>query len=205
MNHPNWKNGRIVQPDGYILVWTKTRTYTLEHRLVMSKHLKRDLLPSEIVHHINGIRDDNRIENLQIMTSSEHSRHHRLTENRSTRFAICHPDRKHLALDMCEECYEAGRSRVWQLANPEKVKETKKIWHKKTYDPTIAKEKNDKWLAENPEKAKECRKKTYDKYAEDRRERSRLWREQNREKSREYSRLYQAKKKVEKEAKDKND
>ena len=49
--------------------------YYEEHRLVMEKHLGRYLLPSEDVHHINEIKNDNRLENLQVMTHAEHSRH----------------------------------------------------------------------------------------------------------------------------------
>ena len=83
-NNPTWKGGRKYSGWGYVEIlkpehpYCKTGGYVLEHKLVMEKHLGRFLKKEEIVHHINGIKDDNRIENLKITNQSKHSRYHNL-------------------------------------------------------------------------------------------------------------------------------
>jgi len=65
-NNPNWRGGRVKHHAGYLMLHTPDRGYVLEHRLVMEQHLGRQLLPNENVHHLNGIKGDNRIENLEL-------------------------------------------------------------------------------------------------------------------------------------------
>lgn len=72
--HPEqYKNGRVITDGGYIKIRVgNTGRFVYEHRHIMENKLGRKLLTSEHVHHFNGDRQDNREDNLTLVTNAEH-------------------------------------------------------------------------------------------------------------------------------------
>lgn len=76
---PRWNGGRTRHKSGYIYVYSpghpavegRRDPYVAEHRLVMEKKLGRFLSPGEEVHHRNGVKDDNRLRNLELWVVSQ--------------------------------------------------------------------------------------------------------------------------------------
>lgn len=71
---------RVKRQDGYIQIYYPSHPdavksgFVLEHRLVAEAKYGRRLLRSEHVNHINQVRDDNRPENLEVVTPGDHAR-----------------------------------------------------------------------------------------------------------------------------------
>ena len=113
--HYAWK-GRLLDKDGYVLIHCKGHPnarkhthYIFEHRLVVEADLGRYLLPTEVIHHLDGDKQNNSIENLQVFQSNG----------------------EHLAVDLAGRCpkwSQAGKERIhkallqrwsdWRTSNP---------------------------------------------------------------------------------------
>lgn len=74
-----FENGYIVE---YVNGFNK-KGNVKQHRKIMEEHLGRKLESDEVVHHINGDKTDNRIENLQLMKRGEHASYHRKEEKKN--------------------------------------------------------------------------------------------------------------------------
>lgn len=108
-----WKGGRLVRPNGYIMVYAPdhptvlaaearakatgvrfSKRHVWEHRLVMERMLGRYLLPHETVHHKNGVRDDNRPENLELWSKRQQPAGQRDGESAHCPTCTCGPQLK---------------------------------------------------------------------------------------------------------------
>ena len=77
--HPLFRGGKTIDPMGYVVLCSKIwgiNTGRREHRVVIECYLDRKLCPDEIVHHKNGNRSDNRLENLEVLSRADHNRTH---------------------------------------------------------------------------------------------------------------------------------
>lgn len=71
--NPLWRGGRSKTVKGYIRLFAGPIRGRLEHQVIMERHLGRPLAKGETVHHKNGVKDDNRIENLELWSGNHSS------------------------------------------------------------------------------------------------------------------------------------
>ena len=80
--HWNWRGGVYTDNYGYVHEFSpghpykRKSGYVRQHRLVLEKYLGRFLCPDEIPHHVDGVRNNNTIENIELCLGSVHSSFH---------------------------------------------------------------------------------------------------------------------------------
>lgn len=83
---------KVIGKNGYI--YLKIENYWIqEHRFVVEQFIKRRLRPEEVVHHLNEIKTDNRIENLMIFPNQ---REHQQFHNKIKQFGLTNPIRRQI-------------------------------------------------------------------------------------------------------------
>jgi hypothetical protein len=118
-NNPGWKGGYtdtrsgyrlmntdVLPPEDKALLANPNARQIPEHRLVIARLLGRPLLTSEHVHHINGVKTDNRPENLTLMDWATHTREHRKVLRR---LAALETENKILRAALAQRQADAGR------------------------------------------------------------------------------------------------
>lgn len=114
----SWHGGHFGKTTGYMYIRVNGKDVG-EHRLVMERFLGRKLRRDEVVHHKNGNKLDNRIENLELMTNKEHSSMHSHGRNKDKTCLICGMKEHTYARGLCRPCYmkeyKKGTLYKWDL------------------------------------------------------------------------------------------
>ena len=155
-NNSQWKGGVIINYHGYRLIkapdnpMTNPNGYMLEHRLVMSRMLSRPLTPNEDIHHVNGNKLDNRLENLQLMSDCAHGTLHArkdmsgrvccLCGSKTTQIGLTGKNRTPWAMwhrapngqgHVCRKCYNRERRRKRGSKQRAYEREYKREWRRR--------------------------------------------------------------------------
>jgi len=111
----SWKGGKTKNTSGYIMVkiepdhpyysMARKQGYVLEHRLIVASKLGRPLLKTEQVHHINGIKDDNRPDNLKLVSLLDHN----------------------IRTELCSDCPLRREIRIVQLQNKTLLEQVREL------------------------------------------------------------------------------
>lgn len=119
-----FKTGKIKHSQGYYSIYKPEHPYArnkrvFEHRLIMEKHIGRFLKPNESVHHKNGIKTDNRIENLILFHSeSKHQEYHGKKRRLNNPFCkINYCNQKYFAKGYCQKHYSKQYYSIIKILN----------------------------------------------------------------------------------------
>jgi hypothetical protein len=116
--------GRTVDKSGYVLIRMPDHPranhagYVREHRLVMEKLVGRYLRPEEVVHHRNGVKDDNRPENLKLYATNGKHKEEDMLGNQWAKGDFGNPKRKVRVFRTPDEILEAIRTLAASLDRP---------------------------------------------------------------------------------------
>ena len=124
--HWNWNGGKAKHSSGYSLILSSNNKYIYEHRVIWEKHYGK--IPKGFsIHHKNGIKNDNRIENLQLVSYLEHKRLHPKSEE----------ERKSIS-ERFKRAYKVGRltglEKGWKMQRGE----THSCWKKLPIDKIVS-------------------------------------------------------------------
>ena len=88
---PTWKGGKRITNHGYVEIYcpnhpnSNKRHCVYEHQLVVEDHIGRFISKGEVVHHIDGNKQNNNISNLLLLSNSEHARLHAILKSADKR------------------------------------------------------------------------------------------------------------------------